>query len=34
MPWVRIAFVTLASGIVSSMTNWLFMGDWLCRRFD
>jgi|GEM_PF-7097477 len=29
MSWVRIALAALAGGIVSSMTDWLFMGDWL-----
>jgi hypothetical protein len=30
----RIALAILASGLVSSMTDWLFMGDWLYKRFD
>jgi hypothetical protein len=34
MPWGRIALATLASGFVSSMTDWLFMGDWLYKRYD
>ena len=34
MPWNRIALAVLASGIVSSMTDWLFMGDWLYKRYD
>jgi hypothetical protein len=34
MPWVRIVFATMASGIASSMTDWLFMGDWLYKRYD
>ena len=34
MPWTRIALAILASGVVSSMTDWLFMGDWLYKRFD
>jgi hypothetical protein len=34
MPWTRIALAVVASGIVSSMTDWLFMGDWLYRRYD
>jgi hypothetical protein len=33
MNWIRIALITLASGIVTSMTDWLFAGDWLHRRF-
>ena len=34
MPWGPIALATLASGFVSSMTDWLFMGDWLYKRYD
>jgi hypothetical protein len=34
MPWGRIALAVLASGIVSSLTDWLFAGDWLYKRFD
>lgn len=31
MPWVRIALAALVSGVVASMTDWLFMGDWLYK---
>lgn len=24
----------LASGVLSSLTDWLFMGDWLYKRYD
>ena len=34
MPWVRIALAALAGGVASSMTDWLFMGDWLYKRYD
>jgi hypothetical protein len=34
MPWGRIASAVLASGFVSSLTDWLFMGDWLYKRYD
>ena len=34
MHWGRIALAVLASGFVSSMTDWLFMGDWLYKRYD
>ena len=34
MPWVRIAFAVLAGSVASSMTDWLFMGDWLYKRYD
>jgi len=29
-----MALALLASGIVSSLTDWLFMGDWLYKRYD
>jgi hypothetical protein len=34
MPWVRIALAILASAFLSSLTDWLFMGDWLYKRYD
>jgi hypothetical protein len=34
MPWGRIALAVLASGVFSSLTDWLFMGDWLYKRYD
>jgi hypothetical protein len=34
MPWLHIAFATAASGAAASMTDWLFMGDWLYKRYD
>lgn len=34
MPWIRIACTILAGGILSSLTDWLFMGDWLYKRYD
>jgi hypothetical protein len=34
MPWGRIALAVLASAVVSSLTDWLFMGDWLYKRYD
>ena len=34
MPWSRIALAALASGFVSSLTDWLFAGDWLYKRYD
>ena len=29
-----MAMAVLASGFVSSMTDWLFAGDWLYKRYD
>ena len=34
MAWGRIALAVLASSFASSMTDWLFMGDWLYKRYD
>ena len=34
MPWTRIALAIVTSGIASSLTDWLFMGDWLYKRYD
>lgn len=33
MHWTRIVLITLGAGFVTSMTDWLFAGDWLHRRF-
>ncbi len=34
MSWKRIVVAILASGILSSLADWLFMGDWLYKAFD
>jgi hypothetical protein len=34
MNWTRFALAVLAAGFVSSMTDWLFMGDLLYKHFD
>jgi hypothetical protein len=34
MNWLRFVLTVLASGIVSSLTDWLFMGDLLYRRYN
>jgi hypothetical protein len=33
MNWTRLVLITIAAGVVSSLTDWLFAGDWLHRRF-
>lgn len=33
MNWTRIASVVIGSGVVSSLTDWFFAGDWLHRRY-
>ena len=31
---LRFVLAVLAGGLVTSMTDWLFMGDWVYKRFD
>jgi hypothetical protein len=33
MHWTRFAVVTIGAGIVTSLTDWFFAGDWLHRRY-
>jgi hypothetical protein len=33
MNWTRFALITIGAGIVTSLTDWFFAGDWLHRRF-
>lgn len=33
MNWTRFALVVIGSGVVSSLTDWFFAGDWLHRRY-
>ena len=33
MNWTRFLLVVIGSGIVSSLTDWFFAGDWLHRRY-
>ncbi|HKT87533.1 MAG TPA: hypothetical protein VJQ59_03820 [Candidatus Sulfotelmatobacter sp.] len=33
MEWTRVVLITVGAGIVTSMTDWLFAGDWIHRRF-
>jgi hypothetical protein len=33
MNWTRLALVTIGAGIITSLTDWLFAGDWLHRRY-
>ena len=32
MNWMLLALVTIGAGIVTSLTDWFFAGDWLHRR--
>jgi len=33
MNWSRLVLITLGTGIVVSLTDWFFAGDWLHRRY-
>lgn len=33
MNWLRLVAVVIAAGLVSSLTDWFFAGDWIHRRF-
>src|ERR1700756_5244063 len=33
MNWMRLALMTIGAGIVTSLTDWFFAGDWLHRRY-
>ena len=33
MNWSRLVLITLGTGIVVSLTDWFFSGDWLHRRY-
>ncbi|MFZ0335665.1 MAG: hypothetical protein WAN10_15470 [Candidatus Acidiferrales bacterium] len=34
MNLIRLALTVLAGGFVASLTDWLFMGDWLYKRYN
>jgi hypothetical protein len=33
MHWTRFALTLIGTGVVTSMTDWFFAGDWIHRRF-
>jgi hypothetical protein len=33
MNWMRLVAIIVSAGIVSSLTDWFFAGDWIHRRF-
>ena len=33
MNWTRLVLIAIGAGIVSSLTDWFFAGDWIHRRF-
>ena len=34
MDWIHVAEAVIVGGFVASLTDWLFMGDWLYKRFN
>jgi hypothetical protein len=34
MNWTRFALIAIGAGIVTSLTDWFFAGDWLHRCHD
>jgi hypothetical protein len=34
MNWIRLALTVFAGGLMTSLTDWLFMGDWLYKRYN
>jgi hypothetical protein len=33
MNWARLVAITVGAGVVSSLTDWFFAGDWIHRRY-
>ena len=33
MNWTRFVLIVIGSGVVTSLTDWFFAGDWLHRRY-
>ncbi len=33
MEWLRLALVVLGAGVIVSLTDWVFAGDWIHRRW-
>lgn len=33
MNWTRLVLITVGAGIVTSLTDWFFAGDWLHHRY-
>jgi hypothetical protein len=33
MNWIRFVAVVVGAGVVTSLTDWFFAGDWLHRRY-
>src|SRR4051812_645602 len=33
MSWMRFAAIVIGAGLLSSLTDWFFAGDWIHRRW-
>jgi len=33
MNWMRLVAIIVGAGLISSLTDWFFAGDWIHRRF-
>src|SRR6202047_5423658 len=33
MNWTRLVAIVMGAGILSSLTNWFFAGDWIHRHY-
>jgi len=33
MNWARLVAIIIGAGVVSSLTDWFFAGDWIHRRY-
>ena len=33
MNWAQLAAIIVGAGVVSSLTDWFFAGDWIHRRY-
>jgi hypothetical protein len=33
MNWFRFFVIVMGAGVITSMTDWLFAGDWIHKRF-
>jgi hypothetical protein len=33
MNWTRFVLIVVGAGVATSLTDWLFAGDWLHRRY-
>ena len=34
MDWTRLALITIGAGVLTSLTDWFFAGDWIHRRYS